>query len=115
MCWQAAQRDTARVARRLYHNEGSDGVFRRDEGALLADFCQCLRALGGAVGAEPVGWQRWRRQRLEPTRDQIIVCAQRWYGIVYLAEVALLVGVKRQDVPPGMGTPRSADPVRAHS
>jgi len=29
-----------------------------------------------AMGGEAVGWQRWRRQRLEQTRDQVIVCAQ---------------------------------------
>jgi Transposase DDE domain len=54
--------------------------------------------------AEPVGWQRWRRQLLEQTRDKIIVFAQRWYGIFPLAEFALLVGVKLKDVPPGIGT-----------
>jgi hypothetical protein len=64
---------------------------------------RCERA---AVGAEPVGWQRWRRQVLEQTRDKIMVFAQRWYGIFHLAEVALLVGVKLKDVPPGIGTPQ---------
>ena len=54
--------------------------------------------------AEPVGWQRWRRQLLEQTRDKIIVFAQRWYGIFPIAEFALLVGVKLKDVPPGIGT-----------
>jgi Transposase DDE domain len=29
-----------------------------------------------ALGKEPVGWQRWRRQLLEQTRDQVIVFAQ---------------------------------------
>jgi hypothetical protein len=65
-----------------------------------------LRCERVAVGAEPVGWQRWRRQILEQTRDQIIVFAQRWYGIFHLAEFALLVGVKLNDVPPGIGTPQ---------
>jgi DDE family transposase len=54
--------------------------------------------------AEPVGWQRGRRQLLEQTRDQIIVFAQCWYGIFPIAEFALLVGVKLKDVPPGIGT-----------
>jgi hypothetical protein len=58
------------------------------------------------VRAEPVGWQRGRRQRLEQTRDTVIVCTEGWYGIVHLAEVALLVGVKLKDIPPGMGTPQ---------
>jgi hypothetical protein len=29
-----------------------------------------------AMGGEPVGGHRWRRPRLEPTREQGIVCAQ---------------------------------------
>ena len=28
-----------------------------------------------AIKGEAVGWQRWRRQLLEQTRDQVIVCA----------------------------------------
>jgi hypothetical protein len=53
---------------------------------------------------EPVGWQRWRCQLLEETRDQVIVFAQGYYGIFHLAEYSLLVGVKLKDVPPGIGT-----------
>jgi hypothetical protein len=56
------------------------------------------------TGDEPLGWQRWRRQLLEQTRDQVIVFAQHCYGIFHLAEYALLVGVKLKDVPPGIGT-----------
>ena len=55
-------------------------------------------------GGEPVGWQRWRRQLLEQTRELVIVCAQGYYGIFHLAEYSLLLGVKRTDVPPGIGT-----------
>jgi hypothetical protein len=62
---------------------------------------QCARE---ARGGEPVGWQRWRRQLLEETRDQVIVFAQGYYGIFHLAEYSLLVGVKLKDVPPGIGT-----------
>jgi len=57
-----------------------------------------------AAGGEPVGWQRWRRQLLEQTRDDVIVCAQGAYGIFHLAEYSLLLGAKRKDVPPGIGT-----------
>jgi len=60
-----------------------------------------------AVGAAPVGWQRWRRQLLAQTRAQIMVLAQRWYGIFPLAACALLVGVKLKAVPPGIGTPQA--------
>jgi hypothetical protein len=62
---------------------------------------QCERE---AMGGEPVGWQRWRRQLLEQTREQVIVFAQGYYGIFHLAEYSLLVGVKLKDVPPGIGT-----------
>jgi hypothetical protein len=57
-----------------------------------------------ATGDEPVGWQRWRRQLLEQTRDKVIVFAQGYYGIFHIAEFALLMGVKLKDVPPGIGT-----------
>jgi hypothetical protein len=63
-----------------------------------------LRCEQAEVRAEPMGWQRWRRQLLEQTRDKVIVLAQRWYGIFHIAEFALLVGVKLKDAPPGMGT-----------
>jgi hypothetical protein len=62
---------------------------------------QCERE---AMGGEPVGWQRWRRQLLEQTREQVIGLAQGYYGIFHLAEYSLLVGVKLKDVPPGIGT-----------
>jgi hypothetical protein len=62
---------------------------------------QCERE---ALGGEPVGWQRWRRQLLEQTRDQVIVFAQGHYGIFHLAEYSRLLGAKRKDVPPGIGT-----------
>ena len=57
-----------------------------------------------AMGGEPVGWQRWRRQLLEQSRNKVIVFAQGWYGIFPLAAFALLVGVKLTDLPPGIGT-----------
>src|SRR5256886_11798264 len=47
LCWQAAQRDDSRVARRLYQKHVVDGVYRLDEGALLDDFFHCMRELGG--------------------------------------------------------------------
>jgi hypothetical protein len=62
---------------------------------------QCERK---AMGGEPVGWQRWRRQLLEKTRDKVIVFTQGYYGIFHLAEYSLLVGVKLKDVPPDIGS-----------
>jgi hypothetical protein len=62
---------------------------------------QCEQA---ALGEEPVGWQRWRRQLQEQNRDQVIVFAQGFYGLFHLAEYSLLVGAKLKDVPPEIGT-----------
>jgi hypothetical protein len=61
---------------------------------------QCDRE---AMGGEPVGWQRWRRQLLEQTRNNVIVFAQGQYGIFHIAEYSLLLGVKLKDVPPEIG------------
>lgn len=62
---------------------------------------QCERE---ALGGEAVGWQRWRRQLLEQTRDQVIVFAQGYYGIFHLAEYSLLLGVQLKNVPPEIGS-----------
>jgi hypothetical protein len=64
---------------------------------------QCERE---AMGGEPVGWQRWRRQLLEQTREKVIVFTQGYYGIFHLAEYSLLLGVKLKDRPPGIGSPQ---------
>jgi hypothetical protein len=56
------------------------------------------------TGGEPVGWQRWRRQLLEQTRDLVSIFAGAYDGIFHLAEYSLLLGVTRKDVPPGIGT-----------
>jgi len=53
---------------------------------------------------EPIGWQRWRRQLLEQTRDQVIVFAHDCYGIFHMAAYSLLLGVNIKDRPPGIGT-----------
>jgi hypothetical protein len=62
---------------------------------------QCEQA---DTGGEPLGWQRWRRQILEQTRDHVIVFAQGYYGIFHMAEYSLLLGVTIKDRPPGIGT-----------
>ena len=62
---------------------------------------QCERA---SLGGAPVGWQRWRRQLLERTRDHVMAFGQGYYGIFHIAEFAPLMGVKLKDVPPGIGT-----------
>jgi Transposase DDE domain len=63
-----------------------------------------LQAEQDDLGNEPVGWQRWRRQRLEKSRDHVIVFARDCYGIFQMAEYSLLLGVRLKDVPPGIGT-----------
>jgi len=63
-----------------------------------------LRGAARETGTEPLGWQRWRRQLVQQNRDQLIVFAQGSYGIFHVAEYAILLGVKRKDVPPGIGT-----------
>jgi hypothetical protein len=77
---------------------------------------QCERA---ALGGEPVGWPRWRRQLLEQTRGKVIVFAQGSYGIFHIAEDSLLLRAKLKDVPqvsghaskfwPHMDSPGRAD------
>jgi hypothetical protein len=62
---------------------------------------QCERE---ATSGESVGWQRWRRQLLEQTRELVIVFAQGYYGIFHVAEYSLLLGAKLKNVPPGIGT-----------
>jgi Transposase DDE domain len=64
---------------------------------------QCERE---AMGGEPVGWQRWRRQLVEQTREQVIVFAQGYYGIFHMAEYSILLGARLKDVPPSIGTPQ---------
>ena len=44
--WEVARRDDARIARRLYRKQLVDGVYRRDEGALLDDFFHFLDQVG---------------------------------------------------------------------
>jgi hypothetical protein len=45
-CWDVPHRDDSRVARRLHRKPLVDGAYRRDEGALLADFCDFPQELG---------------------------------------------------------------------
>ena len=52
LCWHAARRDDSRFARRLYRKQVVDGVYRLDEGALMADFFSFLEQL------KVVDWQQ---------------------------------------------------------
>jgi hypothetical protein len=57
-----------------------------------------------ATGEEAVGWQRWRCQLLEQTREPELVLAQGDHGILQLVEDSRLVEVKVKDVLLGIGT-----------
>jgi Transposase DDE domain len=46
LCWQAARRDDARVARRLYRTHVVDGVYQLDHGARLDDCFDVWQELG---------------------------------------------------------------------
>ena len=59
-----------------------------------------------AAGAAPSGGQRWRRPRLEQTRDLGSLCAEDGDGIGPIAEYSRWLGVTLHDVPPGLGTRR---------
>ena len=65
-----------------------------------------LRTEQAAVGDEPVGWQRWRRQLIQQNRDKVIIFAQGWYGIFHVAEYSLLLGVRLREPPPQVGSRR---------
>jgi len=59
-----------------------------------------------ALGGEPGGGQRWRRQLREPNRDQVSGGAQGPAGLLPRAGFALLLGATRKAVPPELGTRR---------
>jgi hypothetical protein len=59
---------------------------------------------------EPVGWQRWRRQLLEQTRDQVIVFGQACYGIFHMAEHSLRLGGTSKTALPRSGQARKSWP-----
>jgi hypothetical protein len=63
LCWQAARRDDARVARCLYRKEVIDGVYRLDEGALLMTSSSACGSWGSS--------SEWKASRARP-------CHARW-------------------------------------
>jgi hypothetical protein len=64
LCWQAAYRDEARVARRLDRQHVVDGVYRLEAGALLDDFFQFWRELGVLDLMEGVQGKALQRTRV---------------------------------------------------
>jgi hypothetical protein len=62
--WEVARRDEARGARRLYRKPLGDGVYRRDEGALLDDCFHSLQAIGVMALREEAHGAALQRQRV---------------------------------------------------
>jgi hypothetical protein len=62
-----------------------------------------------AMGGEPVGWQRWRRQLWEQNRDKVIVFAHGYYGILGLlprsCEILLEEGIWQSTTPKPVSFP----------
>jgi len=56
-----------------------------------------------ALGEAPLGWQRWRRQLREQTRDMMIVFAKAPMASFIWPNTPCCWG-QAQDVPPGIGT-----------
>jgi hypothetical protein len=47
-----------------------------------------------------------QRDVLQQNCDKVIIFAQGWYGIFHVAEYPLLLMVKRQELPPEIGSRR---------
>jgi hypothetical protein len=57
-----------------------------------------------ALGQEPLGWKRWRRQLIQQNRNKVIIFAGGYYGIFHVAEYSLLLGVTLKEPPPEIGS-----------
>jgi hypothetical protein len=129
LCWQAAQRDDARVARRLYRKEVVDGVYRLDEGALLDDFFHFLQELGVLELMEGVQGTALQREMVPVVQYLLLYGLKTLFGIesmhalpaLLFSDEALmqLVGFNAQQVRHGVcqrgaakrQCPRTAGPI----
>jgi hypothetical protein len=112
-CWQAARRDDARVAWRLYRQPVVEGVDRLDQGAWLEAFCDCWHKLGvvdllghvqGPAVPRAMGpiVQYLLRYRLKPRCGMARM--QAWPALLCSAEALMrLVGCKASQVRHGVG------------
>jgi hypothetical protein len=91
LCWQAARRDEARVARRLYRKHMVDGVYRLDDGALLDDFCHFLRQLGVLDLLEGVQGTALQREMVAVVQDLLRYGLKTLFGIESLNALPALV------------------------
>jgi hypothetical protein len=70
-CGDVARRDDVRLARRLDHQEGGEGVYRRDDGALLDDCFHCRRGSGVMARLETVPGTASQRARRPDVPDLV--------------------------------------------
>ncbi len=77
-----------------------------------------VQAEQAAVGDEPMGWQRWRRQRIQQHRDTVIIFAQGWYGIFWDLPCRGILpparGETQRTAPGGRKSSRRTQEIRAH-
>jgi hypothetical protein len=111
-CWQAARRDDARVARRLYRQHVVDRVDRLDEGALLDDFFSFLPQLGVVDWLHDVRSTAIQREMVPVVPSVLLSSRKTLFGVARMHAVppwlcsdeALmrLVGFKAQQVRQGV-------------
>ena len=128
-CWQAARRDDARVARRLYRKQLVDGVYPLDAGAVLDDFFHFLRKLGVLDLMEGVQGTAHQREMVPVVQYVLLYGLKTLFGIermnalpaLLFSDEALmqLVGFNAQQVRHGVcqrgaakrQQPRTAGPI----
>jgi hypothetical protein len=81
LCWQVAQRDNTRVARRLYRKQLVDGVYRLDEGALLDDFFHFLEAIAVMALLEQVHGTAIQREMVSFVQYRLLYGLKTLFGI----------------------------------
>jgi Transposase DDE domain len=91
LCWQAARRDDARVARRLYRKPVVDGVYQLDAGALLDDFCYFLQELGVGDGLGEVQGTAVQREMVPFVQYVLRYRLKTWFGIESLPALPALL------------------------
>src|SRR6266511_672623 len=81
LCWQAARRDDARVARRLYRKQVVDGVYQLDAAALLDDVFYFLQELGVGDWLGEVQGTAVQREMVPFVQDVLLSSLQTLCGI----------------------------------
>jgi Transposase DDE domain len=112
LCWEVADRDDARVARRLYRKPLVDGVYRLNEGALLDDFLHFLQAIGVMALLEEAHGAAIHRRMVPFVQSVLLYGVKTLFGIesinalpslLFSAEALMqLVGCNAQQVRQGI-------------